>query len=137
MTDLIESISAKSSESSFEKSSKVAPNSAFRRVYGNRACQITPMVSLKSSLAGLLRSDDVKDASGEVLYENMCPQASLLFQSTEMLARGTAQHFPPAVSEYVLTFCALRTLTLYEHILLSSKVSPNSGDRNGVSDNKI
>lgn len=144
LTDLLETMSSTSSSISSERSSKVAMNSVYGRLY----TPATPEAAPKSPSTNFPGSVGRTNVSGHDLYANLGSQSSLLSESvssqlpllsesTNILAKGTAKWFPPAVSEYVLTFCASRTLKTYANILVLPIVSVDSRERSALSDIRI
>lgn len=74
------------------------------------------------------------DSQSPLLSDSTNSQLSLLSESTKILARETAQWFPPTVSEYIFALCASRTLEIYANILVFPAVSVDSRERSALSD---
>lgn len=147
MGDLIDTISATSSQSNSQKSSKVAMDPLLDQ-RDDRSYQLTLSAASKRLSADFSGSVGESNASDLELYGNLDSQSSLLSdstnsqlsllsESTKILARGTAQWFPPTVSEYILALCASRTLEIYANILVFPAVSVDSRERSALSDRMI
>lgn len=131
MTDLIETISEKSSQTGSGKKSKSTGKSVPEPMDIRSSAKVSFPAASGSLQVGLSRSEGASSLSELEQYGNLDLQISLLSESTKMLARETAQGFPPAVSEYVLTFCALRTWNVFFPASLGNR------DRNAAYDKKI
>lgn len=90
--------------------------------------------SVSESNVSDLESYGNLDSQSPLLSDSTNSQLSLLSESTKILARETAQWFPPAVSEYIFALCASRTLEIYANILVFPAVSVDSRERSALSD---
>ena len=117
-------------------------------VYGGLYNPATPEAAPKSPSTNFPGSVGRTNVPGHDLHANLDSQSSLLSESassrlpllsesTNILTKGTAKWFPPAVSEYVLTFCVSRTLNTYADILVLPIVSVDSRERSALSDIRI
>lgn len=121
VTDLLETMSGKSSQTSSKRPSKIVVDSELEPNNGKKSSEMTSTAAPNPSPATELTDS----------------QLSLLSESTELLASGTRKVFPASVSEYVLLTCASRTLKICAEILVLPTVSVNFGERSTLNDRTV